>query len=465
MATERAAHLDLPPAHEAGGVVRLPGSKSISLRALMLAALSEGATTLEGMLDSDDTQVMFGALAALGIRCRRGEGDDAGETVVVAGGGGRFPVNNAEIFVGNSGVSTRSLVAALAVAGGDYRIDGVPRMRERPIGDLVDALIAIGARIAYENREGFLPLRIGAGTLDLGLPISIRGEVSSQFVTGLLQALPLAANAGAESGVENSCVEGGGKAAIVRIDGDLISKPYVDMTIALMRRFGVAVERDGWREFRIASGARYRSPGTFRIEGDASGASYFLAAGAIAGSLAHGSRNASESSARVRVEGVGRDSVQGDVRFADALEQMGAIVASDQQWIEAGAPAALRGIEIDCVAIPDAAMTLAVVALFADGPTTLRGIGSWRVKETDRIAAMATELAKVGASVAAGPDWLRIEPPTRLQPATIDTYDDHRMAMCFSLVSLGGVAIRINDPGCVRKTYPEYFDDFQRIVR
>ena len=441
--------VDLPPAQHADGVIRLPGSKSISLRALLLAALAEGTTRLEGVLESEDTQVMFDALEKLGIRCRKegspaegsrneGAADIAGGTWKIEGCNGRLRAARAEIDVGMSGVSTRLLVAALAIAGGDFRIDGAPRMRERPIKDLVDALVSVGANVTYDGDQGYPPLRIGKGALHLEAPIPIRGDVSSQFLTGLLQALPLA-----------------GKAAVVDIVGDLISKPYVDITIALMDRFGVSVERDGWRQFRIGEGAHYRSPGSLRIEGDASGASYFLAAGAIGAS----------NGRRVRVNGVGRDSIQGDVAFADALERMGAVVEWGEHWIEAGHDRSLRGIDIDCTAIPDAAMTLAVVALFAEGATMLRGIGSWRVKETDRIAAMAAELVKVGAIVEAGSDYLRIERPLRFMPATIDTYNDHRMAMCFSLASLSGVPIRINDPACVRKTYPDYFADFRSVVR
>ena len=444
-AAARRPFLDLAPASIADGVLRLPGSKSISLRALLLAALADGTTRLDGVLESEDTEVMFSALAELGIRATRCAADsDDGSTRpstdswLIEGCGGNFSVRQANLFVGLSGVSTRTLVAALAIAGGDYRIDGVPRMRERPIGDLVDALRAIGARIDYEGAEGFPPLRIGTGMMRLDRTVPIRGDVSSQFLTGLLQALPMT-----------------GRGATVRIEGELISKPYVDMTVALMRRFGVAVERDGYRRFTIAAEARYTSPGTFVIEGDASNASYFLAAGAIAAT----------DGRRVRIEGVGRDSIQGDVAFAGALAQMGATVDCSPSSIGCARNGALHGIDIDCTAIPDAAMTLAVVALFADGPTLLRGIGSWRVKETDRIAAMAAELAKIGARVEAGDDWLRVEPTSTPHPAAIDTYDDHRMAMCFSLASLLGVPIRIHDPQCVAKTYPGYFDDFARIVR
>jgi 3-phosphoshikimate 1-carboxyvinyltransferase len=432
-----AAFIDLPPARSAKGAVRLPGSKSITLRALLLAGLARGDTTLEGVLESEDSTVMLDALRALGVEWRK-TGDD---TIHVRGAGGPFPVKRANIFVGNSGVSTRSLVAALAFSGGHYDVDGVPRMRERPIQDLVDGLRQVNADIRYAGTDGFPPLHVAPSRIDVARPIQIRGDVSSQFLTGILQALPLT-----------------GERAIVRVVGNLISAPYIEITLNLMRRFGIDAARDGWSEFRLPGGAGYASPGRYRIEGDASGASYFLAAGAIAGS-----RNAGD--ARVRVNGVGATSIQGDVKFADALARIGATIVAGDDYIEATAHGPLRGVDFDCIEIPDAAMTLAVVALFADAPTTLRGIGSWRVKETDRIAAMATELRKVGAQVDEGPDWLRIGPPAQLRGAAIDTYDDHRMAMCFSLVSLGGVPVRINDPDCVRKTYPNYFDEFARITK
>jgi 3-phosphoshikimate 1-carboxyvinyltransferase len=426
--------LDLPAVQRAEGTIRLPGSKSITIRALLLAALAAGETRLEGVLESDDTRVMLDALRLLGVNWK-----NAGPAVyLVDGAAGAFPVRQAELFVGNSGASARSLVAALAFSGGTYGIDGVPRMRERPIRDLVDALRQAGAAIGYAGADGFFPLRIGPGDIRVDAPLRVRGDVSSQYLTGLLQALPMC-----------------GKPAVVEVVGELISRPYIDITLNLMARFGVNVERQARDAFRIPGGQRYQSPGTLHVEGDASGASYFLAAGAISGTRGGG---------RVRVEGVGGRSIQGDVRFADALERMGASVMRGEQWLEAGANSALRGVDLDCVAIPDAAMTLGVVALFAQGPTTLRGIGSWRVKETDRIAAMAHELRKVGATVDEGPDWLRIVPPAVVRAATIDTYDDHRMAMCFSLVTLGGVAMRINDPDCVRKTYPDYFAEFRSLV-
>jgi len=427
MTAEFPPQLTLAPARHAQGVVTLPGSKSISNRMLLLAALARGTTTLTGLLESDDTQVMLDALRALGIAVR----DRGDQRYEIDGAGGPFPVKSADLHLGLSGLSMRTLVAALAFSRGRYRCDGVPRMRERPIGDLVDALRPLGADIRYEMSEGFPPVAIGPGAPHVA-PVRIRGDVSSQFLTGLLQALPLL-----------------GEKVMVDVDGELISKPYVDITLNLMRRFGIAVERDGWRRFGVRGD--YASPGTLAVEGDASGASYFLAAGAIGGGP-------------VRVQGVGRDSIQGDVAFADVLAKQGADVRFGPDWIEVR-KVAIRGGSIDCIAIPDAAMTLAIVALFADAPTTLTGIGSWRVKETDRLSAMATELRKVGATVEEGPDWLTVAPPSTFTPATVATYDDHRMAMCFSLVALAGIPVTIDDPGCVRKTFPQYFDALRAILK
>jgi len=430
-------HIDLEPVLHAQGTVRLPGSKSISNRTLLLAALSEGATTIHDLLASDDTMVMLGALRSLGIKW-----DEVDErTVVVHGNGGALPEHTADLFMGNAGTAIRPLTAALAVIGGDYTLHGVSRMHERPIGDLVDALNEVGASIEYTGEPGFPPLRIRRGRVN-PQRIAVRGNVSSQFLTALLMSAPLMAQAHPVS---------------IDVVGELISKPYIEITLNLMRRFGVEVEQNGWASFTVVPGQRYRSPGTIHVEGDASSASYFLAAGAIAGGP-------------VRVEGVGEHSIQGDVRFADALERMGAIVTRGDNWIEARSNGVLKAIDADFNHIPDAAMTIAVAALYADGPSTLRNIASWRVKETDRLAAMATELRKVGAEVEEGPDYIRITPPQELKPATIDTYDDHRMAMCFSLASLDGKArrgnaMRINDPKCVAKTFPDYFEAFAGIAR
>ncbi len=420
--------LRLKPIRRVAGKVRLPGSKSISNRILLLSALASGETRVGGLLDADDTKVMLEALQRLGAACRREDG-----SVRVSGVGGAFPVRRAELWLGNAGTAFRPLTAALALTGGEYRLSGVARMHERPIGDLVDALRGLGARIDYLGIEGYPPLAIHPGRPHLVAPVRVRGDVSSQFLTALLMAVPLA-----------------GAPATVEVDGELISKPYVEITVNLMRRFGVEVAREDWRRFRVPK-ARYASPGEIMVEGDASSASYFLAAAAIGGGP-------------VRVEGVGRDSIQGDVRFAEVLERMGARVGMGADWIEVSGDGRLRAIDMDLNHIPDAAMTAAVMALFADGPSVLRNIASWRVKETDRLAAMATELRKLGAEVQEGADFLRIVPPARLVPdAAIDTYDDHRMAMSFALAALGGVPVRINDPACVAKTFPDYFASLARI--
>ena len=430
--------LDLGPFSRASGTVRLPGSKSISNRVLLLAALAEGETTITNLLDSDDTRVMLDALEKLGVRLKR-----EGDTCVVSGTRGAFTARTADLFLGNAGTAVRPLTAALAVNGGDYRIHGVPRMHERPIGDLVDGLRQIGAKIDYEENEGYPPLRIRPAQITADAPIRVRGDVSSQFLTSLLMTLPLLRT---ESGVTT-----------VKVDGELISKPYIEITIKLMERFGIKVERHEWHRFIVPAGQRYQSPGTIMVEGDASSASYFLAAGALGGGP-------------LRVEGVGRSSIQGDVGFADALIKMGANLQMGDDWIEVRGVGNDNGkldpIDMDFNLIPDAAMTIAVAALFADGTTTLRNIASWRVKETDRIAAMAIELRKVGAKVQEGEDFLVVTPPEKLIPnASIDTYDDHRMAMCFSLVSLGGVPVRINDPKCVGKTFPDYFERFTALAQ
>ncbi|MDR2001117.1 MAG: bifunctional 3-phosphoshikimate 1-carboxyvinyltransferase/cytidylate kinase [Zoogloeaceae bacterium] len=424
---------DIPPLQRAAGTVRLPGSKSISNRMLLLAALAEGVTEIHGLLDSDDTRVMLATLMSLGVRV-----DPCGEAAWrVCGVGGPFPVKQDELFLGNAGTAFRPLTAVLAMGGGYYKLSGVPRMHERPIGDLVDGLRQIGADVRYLGKEGFPPLGIRPAVLSLNAPIRVRGDVSSQFLTSLLMALPLA-----------------GRQAVIEVTTELISKPYIEITLKLMARFGVEVEREGWWRFRIAEGQRYRSPGVARVESDASSASYFLAAGAIGGGP-------------VRVEGVGRSSIQGDVKFAEVLAALGAQITWGENFIEARAPASgkLRAFDLDLNHIPDAAMTLAVAALFADGPCILRNIGSWRVKETDRITAMATELRKLGAIVETGVNWMGVLPPSALTAnAVISTYDDHRMAMCFSLAALAGVPVRINDPQCVAKTFPDYFACFGRIT-
>ncbi|WP_162084963.1 3-phosphoshikimate 1-carboxyvinyltransferase [Sulfuriferula nivalis] len=423
--------LDLSPLKHAQGAVVLPGSKSISNRILLLSALAEGKTRINHLLDSDDTQVMLAALTKLGVSVTQ---VDNSRDYDVVGVGGQFPNAAADLFLGNAGTAFRSLTAALALSHGDYTLSGVARMHERPIGDLVDGLRQLGAQIEYLDVAGFPPLKISPLQPTDHAVATVKGNVSSQFLTGLLLAAPMT-----------------GRAVTIKVDGELISKPYVEITLNLMQRFGVNVVRDGWQSFSIAAGQRYVSPSVITVEGDASSASYFLAAGVL-------------GLGPVRVEGVGRTSIQGDVRFAEALAQMGANIVYEDNAITASAGQYLRGVDMDFNHIPDAAMTIAVVALFAEGTTTLRNIASWRVKETDRIHAMATELRKVGAIVEEGADYISITPPVKLQAATIDTYDDHRMAMCFSLVALGGVAVRINDPRCVNKTFPEYFSAFAGLT-
>ena len=433
--------LDLPPLDGIAGTVRVPGSKSVSNRVLLLAAFATGTTTIEGLLRSDDTRVMLDALRQLGCQV----GDD-GERVSVQGMAGRVAVQRADLDLGNAGTAMRPLAAALAVVAGGidgagFDLHGTPRMHERPIGDLVDALRALGCGVDYAGRDGFPPLRIAAGgALDLTKPVRVRGNVSSQFLSALLLALPL------RSGSED---------AVVDIDGELISKPYVEITLRLLERFGVRPLREGPRRFRLRGGERLASPGRFVVEGDASSASYFIAAGAIA---AHG--------APLRIEGVGSTSMQGDLAFADAVRAMGGDVqtGSDATTVRRGR-FPLAAIDLDCNHMPDAAMTLAVLALFADGPSRLSNIASWRVKETDRLAAMATELRKLGAGIDEGSDCIVVSPPATWRAAAIDTYEDHRMAMALSLAAFNplagarpGVPVRIVDPRSVGKTWPGYFE-------
>jgi 3-phosphoshikimate 1-carboxyvinyltransferase len=426
------AFLDLPALQGASGTVTLPGSKSISNRVLLLSALCQGTTVVHDLLDSDDTRVMLAALRQLGCGV-----DVQGTTVTITGLGGELKHHDAiEFFMGNAGTAMRPLTAALAVLGGDFTLKGVPRMHERPIGDLVDALRLLGCAIAYLGNDGFPPLHIGKPSLQLDAPIQVRGDVSSQFLTALLMALPLAAKS---------------QDIVIEVVGELISKPYIDITLNLLARYGIAVKRDGWQRFTIPQGCRYQSPGTIHVEADASSASYFIALGAIA------------EGDGIRIQGVGADSIQGDIRFMEAAAQMGAKITSGPNWLEIHRGAwPLKGITLDCNHIPDAAMTLAVMALYADGPTTLRNIASWRVKETDRIVAMATECRKLGATVEEGPDWITVHPlqPKQWQAASIHTYDDHRVAMCFSLAAFNAaqVPVRIEDPKCVAKTFPDYFE-------
>ncbi len=446
--------LDLPPLRGASGTVRLPGSKSISNRVLLLAALAEGRTLVHEPLQSDDTRVMLDALRALGCTVQPGERG----ALRIDGLGGRLRVHEATLFLGNAGTAMRPLTAVLALLaatqGGRFTLSGVPRMHERPIGDLVDALRGLGCDIVDLGTAGYPPLRVqgqAAGRLRTTAAIRVRGDVSSQFLSALLLALPLVSDA---------------QELVVEVDGELISKPYVDITLQLLARFGIDIVHAQWQRFVIPRGSRYRSPGEIHVEGDASSASYFVALGAIA---AHGG-------APLRIEGVGSGSIQGDIRFVEAAQAMGAQVKAGPGWLQVARGAwPLRALQLDCNHIPDAAMTLAVMALYADGPTLLTNIASWRVKETDRIAAMAAELRKLGAGVTTGDDFIEVQPPRAWQPAAIHTYDDHRMAMCLSLAAFNalaahadddgpGVPVRILDPRCVAKTFPDYFEALFGVV-
>ncbi|MCY7318175.1 MAG: 3-phosphoshikimate 1-carboxyvinyltransferase, partial [Ramlibacter sp.] len=443
------AFLDIPPLRSALGTVSLPGSKSISNRVLLLAALSGGTTTVHDLLDSDDTGVMLDALRALGCGVRRESG-----AVEITGLDGRPPAAPARLFLGNAGTAMRPLTAALALLGGDFELSGVARMHERPIGDLVDALRQLGCSIDYLGAEGYPPLRIGQPQLKLDAPIQVRGDVSSQFLTALLMALPLIAiNRAPNLGVSSLPPEAA-RDLVIEVVGELISRPYIEITLKLLERFGIAVRREGWTRFTIGAGSRYQSPGQIHVEADASSASYFIALGALA----------CAADAPLWVQGVGLDSIQGDIRFVEAARQMGARITGETNGLSISRGAwPLKAIDLDCNHIPDAAMTLAVMALYAQGTTTLRNIASWRVKETDRLAAMATELTKLGATVEEGADFLRITPPDGpatgrggWKAASIHTYDDHRIAMCFSLAAFNpaGLPVRILDPRCVAKTFP-----------
>jgi len=450
----RTAFLDLPPLRTVGGTVQLPGSKSISNRILLLAALSEGTTEVRDLLDSDDTRVMLDALRQLGCII-----EPLGERALrITGLGGRTahapdasPAPT-RLFLGNAGTAMRPLTAALALMGGEFELSGVPRMHERPIGDLVDALGALGCRIHYLGTPGFPPLRIAHGggvpPLRLDVPVRVRGDVSSQFLTALLMALPLVARS---------------RDVVIEVIGELISKPYIEITLALLARFGIRWQREGWQHFTITAGSRYQSPGVAHVEADASSASYFIAAGAIAASP--------EGQNGLEIQGVGLNSIQGDIRFIEAARAMGAQITGSDNCLHVRRGAwPLKAITLDCNHIPDAAMTLAAMALYADGTTQLTNIASWRVKETDRIAAMVAELTKLGATCEAGDDFLRVTPPAsnaHWRAARIHTYDDHRMAMCLSLAAFNPahLPVRIEDPGCVAKTYPGYFDALFQVAQ
>jgi len=413
------------------GQVTLPGSKSITNRILLLSAIADGETIIKHPLQSDDTHHMIEALKILQVDLTQNKNGD----IHIKGSQGQFKNKSAEIFLGNAGTAFRPLTAALSFSQGNYMLSGVPRMHERPIKDLVDALLQLNANITYLNQEGYPPLKISPSEIIINSSVKIRGDISSQFLTALLMAIPLTK-----------------KEVSIEIVGDLISKPYIDITLNLMSRFGVHVKKIDWQHFLIPGSSAYVSPGEIFVEGDASSASYFLAAGALAGDI--------------EVKGIGKNSIQGDVKFTEALALMGAKIQTLEASIKVSKVKILQAINLDCNHIPDAAMTLAVLALFANGTTKLHNIGSWRVKETDRIKAMATELKKLGAAVVEGEDFIEITPPLHIKEnVEIDTYDDHRIAMCFSLVSLKNIPITINDPACVNKTFPTYFEVLESIVK
>ena len=421
--------ITLKPISKIDGEINLPGSKSLSNRALLLAALAEGTSKITNLLESDDTRHMLNALKILGVNYQLSE--DKTECVIEGNGGAFEHSEEIELFLGNAGTAMRPLTAALCLGVGRYHMTGEPRMEERPIGHLVDALRQAGAKISYEKNEGYPPLTIDADGLEGG-EVEIDGAISSQFLTALLMAAPL---------IENDTT--------IKIKGELVSKPYIDITLDIMKDFGVTVENSDYQVFRVKGGQSYKAVESFMVEGDASSASYFLAAAAIKGG-------------RVKVTGIGKKSIQGDIRFADVLEKMGAEVEWGDTYI-AVSRGELHAIDMDFNHIPDAAMTIATTALFAEGTTTLRNIYNWRVKETDRLTAMATELRKVGAEVEEGEDYLKVTPPAVLKHAAIDTYDDHRMAMCFSLLALDPASVTINEPECTAKTFPTYFDVLESI--
>ncbi|MLQ38573.1 3-phosphoshikimate 1-carboxyvinyltransferase [Salmonella enterica subsp. enterica] len=420
--------LTLQPIARVDGAINLPGSKSVSNRALLLAALACGKTVLTNLLDSDDVRHMLNALSALGINYTLSA--DRTRCDITGNGGALRAPGALELFLGNAGTAMRPLAAALCLGQNEIELTGEPRMKERPIGHLVDSLRQGGANIDYLEQENYPPLRLRGGFT--GGDIEVDGSVSSQFLTALLMTAPLAP-----------------KDTIIRVKGELVSKPYIDITLNLMKTFGVEIANHHYQQFVVKGGQQYHSPGRYLVEGDASSASYFLAAGAIKGGT-------------VKVTGIGRKSMQGDIRFADVLEKMGATITWGDDFI-ACTRGELHAIDMDMNHIPDAAMTIATTALFAKGTTTLRNIYNWRVKETDRLFAMATELRKVGAEVEEGHDYIRITPPAKLQHADIGTYNDHRMAMCFSLVALSDTPVTILDPKCTAKTFPDYFEQLARM--
>ena len=421
--------LTLQPISKVHGEVNLPGSKSVSNRALLLAALAKGTTRLTNLLDSDDIRHMLNALTKLGVTYSLSPDNTICE---IEGRGKPFDSQEVlELFLGNAGTAMRPLAAALCLGDGEYILTGEPRMKERPIGHLVEALRQAGANVEYLENKNFPPLKIKGTGLKGGV-IEINGSISSQFLTAFLMSAPMAQ-----------------EDVTIKIIGELVSKPYIDITLHIMSQFGVQVENHGYQEFVIRHGQSYSSPGEFLVEGDASSASYFLAAAAIKGG-------------EIKVTGISRNSIQGDIQFADALEKMGADIEWGNDYVISRV-GELKAVDMDFNHIPDAAMTIATTALFAKGTTAIRNVYNWRVKETDRLAAMATELRKVGAEVEEGKDYIVVTPPKKLIHATIDTYDDHRMAMCFSLIALSDTPVTINDPKCTSKTFPDYFNKLSSL--
>ena len=424
--------IKLKASKQVRGCIKLPGSKSITNRVLLMAALGNGVTKLIDPLKSEDTDQMINALIKLGVSVK--EVNDDQNSIEIKGAEQNFPNKNTNLFLGNSGTTFRPLAAVLAMMGGDYYLSGIERMHERPIKDLVDALEQMGSSIQYEKNHGYPPITINNSSIEISEPIQIKGDISSQYLTALLIAGPISNN---EFNIE--------------VIGDLISKPYIDITLKLLTKFNIFYNNDNWRLFSLKKDSVYRNPTKIFVEGDASSASYFFAAASLAGSI--------------EIKGINKDSIQGDLKFLDIISKMGAKIEYKSDSIQVSKASNLKGLEIDCIEIPDAAMTLAIMAVFADKPTKLKNIGSWRVKETDRILAMDNELTKMGVEVSTTHDSMTIFPQKQLNDnISIKTYNDHRIAMCFSLFCLKNLNITIQDPNCVNKTYPDYFKDFKSVI-
>ena len=424
--------ITLKASKQVRGCIKLPGSKSITNRVLLMAALGSGVTKLIDPLRSEDTDQMINALIKLGVSVK--EVNDDKKTLEIKGAEHNFPNKDTNLFLGNSGTTFRPLAAVLAMMRGSYNLSGIERMHERPIKDLVDALEQMGSSIQYEKNHGYPPITINNSSIEISEPIQIKGDISSQYLTALLIAGPISNN---EFNIE--------------VIGDLISKPYIDITLKLLTKFNIFYNNDNWRLFSLKKDSVYRNPTKIFVEGDASSASYFFAAASLAGSI--------------EIKGINKDSIQGDLKFLDIISKMGAKIEYKSDSIQVSKASNLKGLEIDCIEIPDAAMTLAIMAVFADKPTKLKNIGSWRVKETDRILAMDNELTKMGVEVSTTHDSMTIFPQKQLNDnISIETYNDHRIAMCFSLFCLKNLNITIQDPNCVNKTYPDYFKDLKSVI-